>query len=126
MTASGVDWPQTLRDLRDRLDQALEITTRHAAGEVDAEQWVAACGALAQSFAALRPLMRDAVPGSATPEVMRLIADIGSRVQTLGDLQARLSGTARQALAQLLPQDDLQAYARLGRPRAGPGPGGYG
>ncbi|MGQ9725366.1 MAG: hypothetical protein ACUVVU_08465 [Tepidimonas sp.] len=126
MTASDVDWPSRLRDLRDRLDYVLDTTTRHAAGDVTAEDWAAACEALAQSFAALRPLARDAAPVGKTPEIARLLAEIGSRVQTLGELQARLSGTVRQALARLLPNDDLQAYASLGRTRSGFGRGGYG
>lgn len=119
MDTSGIDWPQTLRDLRDQLDKTLDLTTRHAAGEVDSQQWLAACGVLAQSFTALRPALAQATDSSVTTEIALLIADIGARIEMLGDLQARLAGSARLALAQLLPQDDLQAYANLGRKRLG-------
>ncbi len=124
---ADVDWTPALEGLRDRLDQALQVLTRHAAGEVDADAWVAACADLAQAFSSVRPLIPRPAPANRSADVAVLLADIGQRLLTLNDLQARLSGATRHALAQLLPQDDLQAYARLGRQRPGRGGvGGYG
>lgn len=124
---ADVDWKPALEGLRDRLDQTLLRLTQHAAGEVDADAWAAACADLAQAFAAVRPLIQRPPPANRPSDVAILLADIGQRLNTLNELQARLSAATRQAVAQLLPPDDLQTYARLGRQRSNrSGVGGYG
>ncbi|MDM7456402.1 MAG: hypothetical protein P3W97_003905 [Tepidimonas sp.] len=124
---ADADWRSALEGLRDRIDQTLQLLTRHAAGELDADAWAAACADLAQAFLAVRPMIQSHAPAHRPADVAILLADIGQRLQTLNDLQARLSGASRHALAQLLPQDDLQAYTRLGRQHPGrTGVGGYG
>jgi len=125
MAAPSSDWPTTLRNLKDRLDQTLDAAVQHAAGQVDADRFAQACQALAQAFAAARPAT-GAAPAARSAEVDRLLGEIATRLNTLGDLQGRLSAGTRQALAQLLPQDALQDYARLGQSARGPRRGGYG
>ena len=116
-----------LRTASERLDHVLQLAPRHAAGDVSADQWVAACAALAQAFVSVRDAWSRFGRGQdAAPEALRLLEDIGNRLQQLQDMQARLSGSTRMALAQLLPQDALQAYTQLGRSRPGLGRSGYG
>lgn len=125
MANPPIDWPTTLRHLRDRLDQTLNAAVQHAAGRLDADQFAHICQELAQAFSAARP-RTGAAPAERSAEVDGLLNEIGSRLTTLGDLQGRLSAGTRQALAQLLPQDALQDYARLGQTARGPRRGGYG
>ncbi|MEW6694065.1 MAG: hypothetical protein AB1371_03785 [Pseudomonadota bacterium] len=127
MTSAETDWPAKLQALRQQLDHTLALAARHAGGEVDAQEWAHACAALAQAFADVRSWAQAGrVQPPPTPEVAALLSDIGQRMQWLHEQQARLSAANRQALAQLLPQDDLQAYTQLGRRRPGVGRGGYG
>jgi hypothetical protein len=120
MTACRGDPLTLLREAHERLGQVLQLAPRHAAGDVDADQWVAACAALAQAFVSMRDAWGGSAPSqAAAPEAARLLEDIGNRLQLLQELQARLSGSTRTALAQLLPQDALQAYTQLGRSRRG-------
>ncbi len=108
-TAEGIEH---LQRLRTQLDATLAAATQHAGGAIDAQAWAQACAALADAVSALRSghaaLTHDAVTAT-------LLAEIGTRIQTLLELQTRLDAANRQALAQLLPQDALQAYAQLGR-----------
>lgn len=125
--ARETDWSGTLRKLRDRLDETLTLTTRHAAGEIDADRWLASVAELAQVFAAVRARLPTVGQGSArTAETDRLLGDIGQRLRLLAEMQGRLSASARLALGQILPQDDLNAYASLGRQRTPGRRGGYG
>lgn len=127
MTTRCGDPLTLLREAHEQLGHVLQLAPRHAAGEVDTDQWVSACAALAQAFVAVRDAWGRSGPGqAAAPEAARLLEDIGNRLQLLQELQARLSGSTRMALAQLLPQDALQAYSQLGRSRPTMGRGGYG
>lgn len=101
--------------LRD-VDAAVLAATRHAAGEVDAQAFAAACERLARAFVEHRPALLASAQGLPAP----LLQQLGQRLQTLHELHARLSAQARGALAALLPQDTLQEYARLGSRLRGP------
>lgn len=125
--APDTDGLGTLRRLRDRLDETLTLTTRHAAGEIDADRWLAGVAELAQAFTAVRARLSAAGQGPVrTAEADRLLGEIGQRLRLLAELQGRLSASARLALGQMLPQDDLNAYASLGRQRLSGRRGGYG
>ncbi|MCX7691789.1 hypothetical protein Ttaiw_00452 [Tepidimonas taiwanensis] len=125
--APNTDGLDKLRHLRDRLDEALNLTTRHAAGEIDADGWLAGIAELAHAFTAVRAQLPAVGQAPArTAEVNRLLDEIGQRLRLLAELQGRLSASARLALGQMLPQDDLNAYASLGRQRLPGRRGGYG
>ncbi|TSE26881.1 hypothetical protein Tsedi_00590 [Tepidimonas sediminis] len=111
MQPAPTDPVTTLEGLLRELDAALETATRHAAGQLDADAFAAACERLAHAFVQARPLLAALREAPPAPLVERLAA----RLQTLHELQARLDAQARAALQTLLPQDALQAYARLGQ-----------
>ncbi|TSE34799.1 hypothetical protein [Tepidimonas charontis] len=114
MTATA-DVSALMKRLRAQLDDALALAAQHAGGAADAQAWVDACAALARTASELRPWLTQAGNIRHDDTTARLLSDIGTRMQTLLELHTRLEAANRQALSQLLPQDTLQAYARLGR-----------
>lgn len=113
MTGAACTSPEsTLQDLVRQTQATLTIATRHAAGELDADALASACERLARAFVQARPVLGKL---AADPGNMAAVRELQGQLQTLHELQARLSGQARAALATLLPQDTLQEYARLGQ-----------
>ncbi|MCS6811798.1 MAG: hypothetical protein NZ694_11150, partial [Tepidimonas sp.] len=101
-----------LQDLVRQTQATLTIATRHAAGELDADALASACERLARAFVQARPVLAHL---TASPGNRAALRELQGQLQTLHELQARLSAQARAALATLLPQDALQEYARLGQ-----------
>lgn len=113
MTGAACASPEsTLQELVCQTQATLAVVTRHAAGELDADALASACERLARAFVQARPVLAHL---AASPGNRAALRELQGQLQTLHELQARLSAQARAALATLLPQDALQEYARLGQ-----------
>jgi hypothetical protein len=116
---------QLLGVLLEQLESAQSL-----AGQADPDAFAAACQRLSQSLAQHQRGLAQFLgqPGASDADTQLLLQRLGTGLALLRDLSLRQGAAAQRALGTLFPQEQLNAYQRLGQkggygaaPRSGPG-----
>lgn len=114
---SSADWSHCILSLNTLLEQIASAQEAAGAGAstADADAFALRCAELAKNLGKLQPGLAQALnQGTPPAEVMVLLQQVKTGLNSLQDHTTRLQAGASRALNVLFPADQVQAYSRLG------------